>query len=344
MANVLDFSVGFKKESVYGTAVTVDRFLEGITDAPSDYDRAYYESDATRPGSLLPLSRTSVLTKEGATLDLEHEVMSKGLGTYWELLLGTAGSAVVSGALYQQLFTLSKSNFLPSATIQQGLVMVDSSGTVVPHTFRGATAKSFELTMENGGILKAKSSWVARELDTAIAYATPSYPTPASTEVFNFVSAALTVGGTVTVPTTTALATGGTSVADVIDFSVAVDHDLDDEGRYIGGLGKRGRPPVGRMRKVTGKVSAEFASATYRDALRDNSALALVATFQAATDITASNKPTLQVVIPDVRFRGGLPQANKGDVIKQDLEFTAFDGLVAAHALYIATRTSDTAL
>lgn len=32
------------------------------------------------------------------------------------------------------------------------------------------------------------------------------------------------------------------------------------------------------------------------------------------------------------------------DVTTQSLDFTAFDGLVAAHAMYLAVRTADTAL
>jgi hypothetical protein len=282
-----------------------------------------------------------VLTKEGAAGDIEQEVTSRGLGTLLELLTGTASSTVVAGALYQQLFTLQKSDYLPSATIQKGVPRLGAD-TVDAYTFKGAVNRSFELSMSNADVLKLKSSWVAREVDTSIAYAVPSYA--ASQELFSFVGAALTVGGSVTPPTTTVLAAGGTSVANVRDFTLTVDQKLDENGWNLGGAGKRSRRPAVQIAEVKGNITAEYDSTTFRDALRGQTPLALVATFQAATDITAGNKPTFQVVIPDIRFEKELPKSNGGDVITQSIDFTAFDGLVAEHALYIATRTADTAL
>lgn len=336
-----DCSIGFKKETTYGTAVTVDRFLE-FTSESLNYDRDYYQGAGLRPGSRLARSGRRVLVKDGGGGDIELEVPAKGLGTLLEALLGTAGSANVSGALYQQLFTLQKTDYLPSLTIQKGIPRLGAD-TVDPITFKGCTNTGFEISASNNDVLKLKTSWHAREVDTSVAYATPSYAA-APVELFSFIGASLIVGGSVTVPTTTALASGGTSVANVRDFSVAVDQGGDDNGWNIGGAGKRSRRSAVGLAEVTGKLTAEYDSTTFRDAVRDNSALALVATFAAATDITAGNKPTFQIVIPDIRFEGELPNSNGGDVITQAMEFTAFDGLVAAHAMYIATRTADTAL
>ncbi|MBW9118885.1 hypothetical protein JNB63_02135 [Microbacterium trichothecenolyticum] len=335
-----DCSIGFKKETAYGTAVTVDRFLE-FTSESLDYEREYYQGEGLRPGSRLARSARRVLAKDGAAGDIELEVPTRGLGTLLELLTGTASSTIVSGALYQQLFTLQKSDYLPSATIQKGIPRLGAD-TVDAYTFKGAQNTSFELSMANAEVLKLKTSWTAREVDTSIVYATPSYPS--GFELFSFASAALVIGGSVTVPTATTLATGGTEVANVRDFSISVDQGLDDNGWNLGGAGKRSRRGAVGQAAVTGKVTAEYDSTTFRDAVRDQTPLALVATFLGATDISSGNKPTLQVVVPDIRFEGELPKSNGGDVITQSIDFTGFDGLVAAHALYIATRTADTAL
>jgi hypothetical protein len=337
-----DCSIGFKKETTYGTAVTVDRFLE-YTSETLDFEREYYQGTGLRAGSRLARSGRRVLAKDGAAGDIELEVPSRGLGTLLELLTGTATSTVVSGALYQQLFTLQKTDFLPSATIQKGIPRLGAD-TVDAITLKGAVNTSFEISMANAEVLKLKTSWHGREVDTTVGYATPSYA--ASIDLFSFVGASIVVGGTVTVPTTTTLASGGTSVANVRDFSISVDQKLDDNGWNLGSAGKRSRRGAVGLAEVKGKFTAEYDSTTFRDAVRDQTPLALVATFQAAgaADITAGNKPTFQVVVPDIRFEGELPKSNGGDVITQSIDFTAFDGLVAAHALYIATRTADTAL
>ncbi|MEB3090055.1 hypothetical protein, partial [Parvimonas sp. M20] len=86
------------------------------------------------------------------------------------------------------------------------------------------------------------SSWTAREIDTIPTYAVPSYA--AASELFTFVGAGLVVGGVITVPTSTALATGGTTVADIRDFSISVDQKLDSNGYNMGGAGKRSRHPA----------------------------------------------------------------------------------------------------
>lgn len=335
-----DCSIGFKKESVYGTAVTVDRFLE-FTSETLDFEREFYQGSGLRPGSRLARSARRVLVKDGGAGDIELEVPTRGLGTLLEALTGTASSTVVAGALYQQLFTLTKSDYLPSLTIQKGIPRLGAD-TVDAYTFKGAVNKSFEISMANAEVLKLKTSWHAREIDTTIAYATPTYP--ASFELFSFVSAALVVGGSVTVPGATTLATGGTAAANVRDFTISVDQKLDENGWNLGAGGKRSRRGAVQLAEVKGKITAEYDSTTFRDAVRDQTPLALVATFQGAADITAGNKATFQIIVPDIRFEGELPKSNGGDVITQSIDFTAFDGLVAPHALYIATRTADTAL
>lgn len=337
-----DCSIGFKKESVYGTAVTVDRFLEFVSES-LDFDREYYQGEGLRPGSRVARSGRRVLVKDGASGDIELEVPSRGLGTLLEAIMGVAGSSNVAGALYQQLFTLIKSDFLPSLTIQKGIPRLGAE-TVDTYTFKGAVNTGFEFTLDNAGVLMLKTSWHAREVDTSVGYATPSYA--AATDLFSFVGASLTVGGSVTVPTGTTLATGGTAVADVQDFSFAVDQKLDGNGWNLGGAGKRSRRGAVGLAELTGKLTAEYDATTFRDAVASQTPLALVANFVAsgAADITVGNKPQLQIVIPDIRFEGELPKSNGGDVITQSLDFTGFDGLVAAQPLYIAVRTADTAL
>lgn len=335
-----DASIGFKKETTFGTGVTVDRFLE-FTDESLDFQRTYYQGTGMRRASRVARSGRRALVSDGVAGDISLEVPTKGLGTFLELLFGVASSTLVSTGLYQQLFTLLLDDYLPSATIQKGVPRLGQN-TVDAYTARGCVNSSFEFAMANADVLKLRTSWVGKELDTTVAYATPTYPTPI--DLFSFVGAAITVGGVVTVPTATALASGGTAVANIRDFSISMDQGLDSNGRNLGGAGKLTRRPAVGMAAITGSVTAEYDATTFRDAVRDQTSMALVATFQGPTDITSGNKPTLQIVCPDIRFESELPKAAAGDVITQSLPFAAYDGLVAASPIYVAVRTADTAL
>lgn len=340
MTTQLDASIGFKKETVFGTAVTVDRFLE-FTDESLDFDRAYYQGSGLRPGARSPRSGRRTLSRDGGAGDIGLEVPTRGTGALLELLLGVGASTLVSGSVYQQLFTPIANDFLPTATIQKGVPRLGAN-VVDAYTLRGAVCSSFEFSAAAEDVLKLKTTWKSKDVDTAIAYATPSYP--AALDLFSFVGASLSLGGVVTLPTATALATGGTAASNVRDFSVTVENGLDSNGYNLGGGGKLTRPPAVGVLGIKGKITAEYDAQTLRDAVRDQTSMALVATFVGPTQISAGQFPTLQIVLPDIRLEGELPKSNAGDVIVQSIDFTAFDNLVAPKPIYIVSRTADTAL
>lgn len=337
-----DASLGLKAEATYGVPVVVDRFLE-FTSESLDFDRDYYQGVGLRPGQRAARSPRRVLSRDGGKGDIELEVPSKGLGTFLQAIFGAASSTMVSGALYQQLFTPTHNDYLPSFTIQEGVPRLGANA-VDTQTFPGSECESAEFSISNADVLKLKTSWRTREVLTDVAYATPTYPTPI--DLFSFVGAQLIVGGSVTIPTATTLAAGGTSVANVRDFSLTYDNKLDDNKGNLGGAGKRTRQSAVQLAEIKGKLTAEYDSTTFRDALAQNLPLALVATFtaSAAADITAGNKPTLQIVCPDIRFNGELVKVNGTDVGTQSMDFTAYSNLVAAEPIYVAVRTADTAL
>lgn len=342
MTTQLDSSIGFKKETAFGTPVTPDRFLE-FTEESIDFDRGTYQGAANRVGSRVARSARSVLVKDGAKGDISLEVPTKGLGALLELILGVASHTAVPSktGVYQQLFTLIKNDYLPSATFQKGIPRLGAN-TVDTYTADGMVCSSFELSLSSADVLKLKTSWLGRSLERDVTYATPSYPS--ASELFSFVGAAITVGGSVTLPTATALATGGNAVANIRDFSVSFDNGLDGNGFNLGGAGKRTRKPAVGVAEGKGKVTAEYDSIAFRDAVADRTELALVITFAAATPIITGEYPTVQIVLPCIRFEGAMPAASSGDVITQSLDFIVYDNLVAASPLYVVTRTADTAL
>jgi Phage tail tube protein len=338
----LDCSVGLKKETAYGTAVTVDRFVEFV-DESLVWSPTFVQGAGMRVGRRTARSARRVLAKQQAGGDLNIEMVHKGLGTILEGLFGSATSTAVPGqtGVYQQVFKLTTSDPLPSYTFQKGIPTI-GGGAVTPMTFLGAVCASGEFSAANADIVKLKTTWDAREVKTDIAYAVPSYPV--DPELFHFAEGVITVGGSHTPPTLTAPGSGGTAVATIEEFTVSVDNKIDDGGFTFGNQGKRGRKPVVGLAEVKGKVTAEYADTSLRDAHLAQTPLALTLTFTSPMVIGTDAHPLLQIHIPDIRLEGELPKSAAGGPVKQSIDFTAFDNLVADSPIYVVLVTTDTAL
>lgn len=341
MTTQLDASIGIGKETVFGTAVTVDRFYE-FTDEKFEWKPTFVQGSGLRVGARLARNDRRKLAKSEAEGDLELEAVSKGLGRLFEAVFGAGVSTqIAAGPGYQQNYTLVTTDPLPSYTIQKGTPPI-GGGATQALTFTGAICKSMNLSCSAGDILKIKTSWAAKDVVSNIAYAAPSYP--ASPELFTFVDGTITIGGTVTQPTSTALATGGTAVANVTDWELSIDNKIDEGGFAFGGAGKRVRKQVVGLAEVKGKITAEYTDNTLRDAYLNQTGLAMVLTFQSNIAITAGVFPTLQVVIPLVKLEGDLPNANGGKPITQSIDYTVLDPSTGAAPITVVYRTADTAI
>ena len=335
MANVQDVSVGWKKETTFGTAVTVDRWLE-FDDESLDYGWEAKQGDSLRVGSGVALgSRRSWPTGTGGG-DITVPLTSKGMGTLLELAFGQGASTLVSGSTYQQNFTLVD-GLLPSATIQKGLV--DAAGTVHPYTFAGCSCSGFEINIPQAGIATLKTSWDLRSLSTATAYAAPSYPSGGVQ--FDWGMAAPAYAGTLTAPTTNALASGTTAIANVRDFNLKVDNKLATDRYNMGQAGLKAKQVPGR-REISGSITVEYTDDVLRDAMLGKTAAPLTVTMTSAESLSTGFS-TFQLVLPQIWVTGALPKVNGGNLITTSFAFTATDN-GTVEPLYCCLRSSDTAL
>jgi hypothetical protein len=336
MASEIDSSIGIALETTYGTGVTVTKFPEFLSET-FEWKPTFIQSAGFRPGSRVARNERRALGKNYAEGDLELECVTKGLGVFFNALLGSVTNTLVSGTAWQQVHTLG-ADPLNSYTIQKGIPLL-GGGAVQPHTFTGSVCTKGEIKAATGDTVKLKTSWNAQAVNTATAYAAPSYV--ANNEVFNFTQGAITLGGAVTMPTSNTLATGGTVVNNVLDFSLAIDNKLDVNGYVFGNGGKQGRKPVlGGLTDFKGKITAEFDSVTLRDAFLNQTALALVLTFTSTTVISAGVSPVLQIVLPAIKLNGDIPNATMG-VVKQTIDFDVLDNGTNP-PIYVVIRTADT--
>lgn len=342
MTTQLDCSIGLKKETAYGVPVAVDRFPEFVDESLA-WNPTFVQGAGMRVGSRLARSSRRVLAKQSAGGDINVELVTKGLGIFLEALFGNAVSTAVPGqtGVFQQLYTPTTTDPLNSYTIQKGIPTL-GGGAATPMTFPGSVCTSGEFSASNADIVKLKTTWDSKEVQTEIPYAAPSYVV--GEELFHFAQGSITIGGSQTPPTDTTLASGGTVAATIEDFSVSFDNKIDDGGFTLGGGGKRNRVPVVGLADAKGKVTAEYSDTVLRDAYLNQTPLALTLTFEAETVIGASARPVLQIHLPEIRLEGELPKSAGGSIVKQSIDFTVLDGLAAGAPIYVALVTTDAAI
>lgn len=329
MTTFQDCSIGFSVESTYKTYVAPTRFVS-FTGESLQWDKDVKQGTGLRVGGRVPRSIRRVVPTAQGQGDIELEIPTKGMGLLWQAAMGTGASNLVSGSLYQQVFTLGDTP--NSLTIQKGIPRVN--GTVDAYSFLGAVVTDFEIDCSNGDIVTASFGIDAGDVTTAQAYATPSY---ATAPVFHFAQGIVAVNGTLTAPTTTTLGSvAGAAAASIRSFSVQVEHNYATDRFNFGGAGRKDKPAVG-LREITGRITVEYDQTTLRDAFLADSTIGLLATFTSGTDV-------LQVVLPDVRLEGDLPETNDGELITVDHDFTVLDNLTAAQPMWLVARTADTAL
>jgi hypothetical protein len=343
VATMLDHQVGLKQESTWNTPVVVDRFYEWLAGNGLDWDPKVVQGAGLRVGSQVARAARRVALVGQGNGKIGVELASKGLGTLLQGCWGTGASTLVSGSTYQQLFSAAVTGtYLPSYTVQEGIVK--PGGTVDAYTFAGCSVTDFDVEMPTSGIGTLTVGLDARSLATGTALATASYPS--SPTLYGSAlptSGALSVGGTLTVPTTTALASvsGGTNVQ-VKSWKLSVNNGLDT-GRDV--LGGRNQPVVG-MREIKLSTVVEYdatTGTTLRDALIGQTSTPILIT-ATTPETLAPATATLQLALPAAYIdKGAIPQPSDGKVITTSIEWSVLDPLTAA-AAFMVLRTADTAL
>ena len=340
MTTQLDFSVGIGKESVYGTAVVPTRFVE--SEAKLKYDLKTMQSKGLRPGKNVNRLNRNVVTRYEGSGDIECDVTTRGFGFLLNAVMGSVVNTVVPAStpsVYQQNHVLSTTDPVQTFTVQEVLPTLGGVNAYA-HTFLGVAFDSVELSAKEGGTLESKFSVTAREMRTDVAATATSYP--ADDSLFTFVSGAIILGGTLTEPTTTAVASmTGTAAANVEEFSLSIKRNLDSKGWNLGGAGLRSRAPLLGAPELSGKLSAEYTDNTLRDAYLAQSPLGVLLTFLGPV-ISGAHRATLQIVLPSIRLKGEVPTSDGGNAIRQSIDFEAFDNGAATQPIWVIYRTLDT--
>lgn len=335
-----DCSVAWAKEVTYGTFVAPTRATEFLTESLG-WEKQVNQGQGMRVGSIVDRASRRAMTSASGAGDLDMNLASRGLGVLWENLLGSSVSTVVSGATYQQLHKVVSSQ--GSLSVQKGIYNAGTDA-IDAFSFSGGLVKSVEIASPNGEDIKVKWTFDFRDLSTAAAYTavTGLYPAATADEAYGFRHAALSVGGTLTAPTTTALATSTGAVSGCLrSFNLKIERDLTENGFCFGQGGRKSKPSTKRV-NISGSFTALYDTVQYRNAFLADTAMPML--FNVTGDQALSTGFTgFQVALPHTRLEGAVPTSNEGDEITVQHDFKALHD-TSTEPLWVVVRTADTAL
>lgn len=335
MATFQDGSLTLVNESTYKTYVAPTAGYE-ITDHSLNWNKQVKQGQGLRVGGRVARSARRVVPAADGGGDFTIEATSKGMGKLWNAALGANTSTLVSGATYQQVFTLGDTP--PSLTIQTGHPEV--GGTVDAVSWLGAMCASWEFDFTNADIAALKTTWDIGDITTAQSYVAPAGTYPSSPNLYHFLNGSISTG-TLTAPTTTALASAVTATANIRSGTITCNNNLRGDRYNFGGSGRKSKPTVG-LREITGTLEIEYDSTTYRDLILSDGAMTLLVQFTGGALSTGNE--TLQIALAEIKLDGDFPKPNGTDLVVQSVKFTVLDNLTAAQPIWVVHRTAETAV
>lgn len=274
--SALDQALSVVKEATYGTPVTTTRFFEYESENIAEVE-GRTEGDPLRNGTWLKREDRFLPYFSHAAGTVQVPVYDKGFGFWLEHLVG----AVATSGTGPYTHTGTLADLYGKSFTAQVSRPFHPSGTVQAFTYSGGKVTKWTLTNSVDGLLLCDIETVFSAVSTAIAAATPSYPTGA--EPLTWAGGVVTIGGT---------------AYDVTEVAVSCDNDLAIDRRQIRG-NTAIKEPTGGRRAVEFSISADFDSLTQRNRAHAAARADALASFSAKWTFGANS---LEVVLPKVRF------------------------------------------
>lgn len=340
MSTALDDFAALKREVTYGTQLTPDRAYPWVEGTEGDWLPQFRQGAGVLGGSGRTTMRGSrwFLASGRGEVTLKAELESRAGGVLFDLGFGVSTVTAITGGSLQVMHTQVANMVLPSSTIQLAKVINDGSRRI--ETFRGCTAMKVTIEQPFNAVPTIEVEFDALAYTTATGAITPSYAL--TSNLFDAMHATMGYAGTLTVPTTIALATGLTAVGNWRSWKLEIDNAGNDDGWVLAG-GVRSQPKVGApVMKLTGEV--EFNDNVLPDAYVAGTRNPWYCTWAHPTEVVGAVPAALQVTIPSLALTKGIPQVKPGEAprvypVEGEVKY---DG--TNRDVYLAYRTQDTAL
>ena len=337
MPTLLDHRWGMVAETSYGTAVTVSRFYPRTDDCKHTWDpRRRQGVGITSGGRRAVLGARTYLPSGKGEITIKIPIESKAAGVLLNAAFGVSTVTTVTGGAQMNFTDQLTGTTMPSSTIQ--FVDAQNDGTEVVTTFAGCVATKVDLDQGNEDALMLGVTFDALSRTTATAAATKSYTYGT---IFDAFQATHGLTGTLTVPTTTALATGLTAFNDVRSWKLSIDQKMSLDRWNING-GVRAVPVAG-LPAIKFSAEIEHNATTLPAALVAGTILPWYTTYT-TTETLSAGFTQLQVVLPQI----ALTKGNQAPKVDGSVSTFSIDGDVKNNGtgadVYLVYRSTDTAL
>lgn len=301
--------VGIKDEVTYGTAVTVDRFYEYLTEAVV-LKPGRVLSPGLRSGTrTMRNDRTIPHRGSGAGGPVSFDVMNKGFGVLLKHMLGSIATGATTDS--KTVHTATEGTLLGKAFTFQSNRPFHPADTDQAFTVAGCKIPQWELVQDvadgPAGTLKLNLTLDGQDIVTGTGLASASYP--AGLVPFGWPHLAVTIGG---------------AAIPLRRLKVGCNNGLVGAGgtdrAYARGSDLKQEPVEGGQRAYDFEVVSDFSDLTqynrFAAAVTSPTSLyaAIVATWtQTGILIGSSSVATIVLTIPAARFDGdppGVPNAN----------------------------------
>lgn len=318
----LDAQLGFAEESVWGTPVTVTKFVEFNSESIAK-EPTFLEPTGLRPGIKHKRVNRVRQSRQDITGEIEVEFATKGMGLLVKHMLGSDLVApVVIGATtaYRQAHT-------PGGYVGKGLTVQvgrpEPSGTVQPFTYSGIKIPEWSFNIQDNEVPTLTLGVDGKDVTTATALATASYPTGAT--IFDFSQATLKLGGTAATSSGVTSITGGAAVTTIVtEMTIEGETPLANERYGLGSGGLKAEQLENDTPTITGELSAEFNKTELYDLFTGNTTTAMELLLEGEDIGATGEKFTLSFVMPAVKLKEAAPTVEGPDVVQMTTSFEAY--------------------
>lgn len=287
-----EFTVfGMVEESVYGTPVTVSRFLEILPGETLEAEILRHQSSALRGGTRNGLAATrEIITGRQAKGDVKFEVSGSKFGLLFKHLLGGAS---ISGTTH----TYSTGVVLGKSLSLQKQFRDSANAAVKAISYNGGKIIKGSFSISKAGVLEFTATFDARQESGGVAAATASYVDPIP---YSFAEGALSIAGS--------------AVANVTTAKVDYENPAEVDRRFLGNNGFKAEPTDSDRPTVSGTLDAEFLDATAYDQFQAGTPVAFSLVFTSVT-----SPYVLTINVPAIVMTGSTPKAAGPGVVTQQI-------------------------
>lgn len=322
---------GAKKETTWGTPVTVDKFFEFESESLA-LERNYFDGLGLRANrTFAPSNRTKATTRLAGG-DLQVVFPQKLGGFFLDLMVApTITPVVATGTAFNSTFLIGASVPTKSATLQVN--KPQTGGTDKAFTYPGSMLVGAAFSMETGGVLTATFTWACKDETT-----------PDTTPAGAALATATYVAGNDIWPHQEMTVTYAGGSVPVTGVNWTWTQPFAAERFFLDGSATRAKPIPNGLATVTGTMTSEYFDNTFYSAFRSGAFASLVCTATGTTAISGAEFPTFTNTFSAIQIRGSSPQVAGPDLLNLSVPFVAKDdGVATAPWVAIYKSTDSTA-